>query len=403
MRALSCLAALLAAASPLTARAGVVIDGALGGGGGSDSALFRLAATLPPDATISDRFVDVRPELSVTWIGEPGTRVALGYSGVLRSFATPANGRAFGSLVTVSGGTDLAAPFGVAAQASGALEHFDSIAAGYHSLGAALGPRVRLGGLELAVLGELQTLDSDTLSARALGGAAAVTWRTPLADVEGRVRWQTDQASWSQTSAELGLSTRLGALGGSVELAAGRATSGTWAEAEATLGVHAGGPWTVELRGRASREWDAAPMPSAWAANGLLLVRYTLASGAPGLHELVVESGSSSSDAPARGVRVVVRVRDGTRAVALVGDLDGWAPQGIPLARVGPGLFEAVVTPAPGRYEFRLRVANELVLPDGAAAYVDDGFGSRNAVLIVGTDGRGTVDLTVAQGAAALQ
>lgn len=391
-----CLAALLVAVSPAAAHAGVVVDGALGGGGGSDSALFRLATTLPADAAPSDRFVDVRPELSVTWLGEPGTRVGLAYRGVLRTFATTANGRALGSLVSLSGGTDLVGPLGVTAQATGALEHFDAIDAGYGTLGGALGPRLRHGGVEVAVVGEVQALDSRALSATALGGAAAVTWRALKADVQGRVRWQTDRGAWWQASTELGVSTRVGAVSGSLELAAGRAASGSWAEVEATVGLLVEGPLTLEVHGRGSREWDAGPMPDAWAASGLLLVRYIFATGAPGLHDLVAGAGAPPRGLPARGVCVVVHVPEGTRSVAVVGELDGWSAHGLTLERVGPGLFEGVLTVKPGRYEYRLRVgAGGLVLPDGAEAYVDDGFGSRNAVMIVGADGRGSVELRV--------
>lgn len=81
-----------------------------------------------------------------------------------------------------------------------------------------------------------------------------------------------------------------------------------------------------------------------------------------------------------REVTFRARARAGA-VVAVVGDWNGWAPQ--PLAPAGGDRFEATYTLPPGRHAWALSVDGNVVTPPEAAAYVDDGFGGRNAVVEV--------------------
>jgi hypothetical protein len=81
---------------------------------------------------------------------------------------------------------------------------------------------------------------------------------------------------------------------------------------------------------------------------------------------------------------VCFRVRQpGARSVAVVGTFNGWDPEEGVLRPTGNGWFEATVDVPPGRHQYQLLVDGEMVLPEDAPGYVPDGFGGRNALLIV--------------------
>ncbi len=84
-----------------------------------------------------------------------------------------------------------------------------------------------------------------------------------------------------------------------------------------------------------------------------------------------------------RGAVTSFRVRAEATSVVLSGTMTGWRP--LPLERRG-GRFELEMDLAPGRYEYRLEVADpggiHVVFPDGAER-ASDGFGGENAVVRV--------------------
>jgi hypothetical protein len=73
---------------------------------------------------------------------------------------------------------------------------------------------------------------------------------------------------------------------------------------------------------------------------------------------------------------------DGARAVSVVGDWNGWDPNVAPLRASGAGWQTTVAVP-PGRHEYAFYVDGRVMTPRAAPAYIDDGFGGRNGVLIV--------------------
>lgn len=75
----------------------------------------------------------------------------------------------------------------------------------------------------------------------------------------------------------------------------------------------------------------------------------------------------------------------GARQVRLAGDFSGWQPE-VQLVRGEAGLWVATVPIAVGvhRYQF---VVDEDWVPDPAAGAIDDGFGGRNSVVVVGPKG----------------
>ncbi len=144
-------------------------------------------------------------------------------------------------------------------------------------------------------------------------------------------------------------------------------------------------------------EWDLA---SAAAGFCLALTLVGLAAGARLLRDPAPSaSGAISTDSPATAgativesgpgrtspvlVRLVV-VQPGARMVHVVGDFNGWNPARTPLEEVSSGAWAVTIPLEPGRYEYMFVVNGQQWVADPfAPEQIDDGFGSRNAVLEV--------------------
>lgn len=77
------------------------------------------------------------------------------------------------------------------------------------------------------------------------------------------------------------------------------------------------------------------------------------------------------------------------RSVHLIGSFNDWQPQGLDMT-VNPGggrSWTATLLLQPGRYEYAFLVdGHRLVVDPRARIFQEDGFGNRNAVLVVGYD-----------------
>ena len=102
----------------------------------------------------------------------------------------------------------------------------------------------------------------------------------------------------------------------------------------------------------------------------------------------------SASCAAAVTARAPVVTTDGVRftlahasakSVSVVGNFNEWSASAHPLARNGSaGMWSAVVVLPPGEHAFMFVVdGSQWIVPPLAEDYVDDGFGSRNGVVIV--------------------
>ena len=69
-------------------------------------------------------------------------------------------------------------------------------------------------------------------------------------------------------------------------------------------------------------------------------------------------------------------------SVSVAGNFNEWSAAANPLARSGK-VWTAVVTLPPGEHLFMFIVDGKWMVPPLAEDYVDDGFGSRNGVVIV--------------------
>lgn len=78
----------------------------------------------------------------------------------------------------------------------------------------------------------------------------------------------------------------------------------------------------------------------------------------------------------------------GAREVAVIGSFNGWNAVGWSMRRdAATGLWTLSTVLPPGSHEYVFLVDGVTPLPDAAAALiVDDGFGSRNSVLVVKND-----------------
>jgi 1,4-alpha-glucan branching enzyme len=84
------------------------------------------------------------------------------------------------------------------------------------------------------------------------------------------------------------------------------------------------------------------------------------------------------------GVEFVLEDRAAT-SVAVAGSFNAWSISSHPMVRRGQSArWSAVVRLAPGDHQFMFVVdGTRWVVPSTAAGYVDDGFGSTNAVVTV--------------------
>lgn len=84
------------------------------------------------------------------------------------------------------------------------------------------------------------------------------------------------------------------------------------------------------------------------------------------------------------GVRFVLIQRE-ARSVALAGSFNQWSASSHPLARKGSGaLWTIILSLPPGEHLFMYVVnGTEWLSPPLAEDYVNDGFGSKNGVVVV--------------------
>ena len=111
--------------------------------------------------------------------------------------------------------------------------------------------------------------------------------------------------------------------------------------------------------------------------------------------EVISQPALRSADDPLRLAperlddgRIRFRVRaPAAQSVALVGDWTGWDPAAGPMARSddpkAASVWEIAAAVPPGRHTYSFLVDGQPVRPPEADAYVSDGFGSENGVLLV--------------------
>ncbi len=75
--------------------------------------------------------------------------------------------------------------------------------------------------------------------------------------------------------------------------------------------------------------------------------------------------------------------------VVLAGSFNGWDPESVPMARSpASGMWTVTLRLRPGAHQYLFLVDGERWVPDPRAhAQVDDGFGQRNSVIVVGPRG----------------
>ena len=76
------------------------------------------------------------------------------------------------------------------------------------------------------------------------------------------------------------------------------------------------------------------------------------------------------------------------REVAVAGSFNGWRPESMQMARSAGGVWSVTVPLAIGEHRYQFVVDGQRWVPDPTArALVDDGFGGRNSVIVVGPKG----------------
>jgi len=113
---------------------------------------------------------------------------------------------------------------------------------------------------------------------------------------------------------------------------------------------------------------------------------------ATGLMATTIACATSTAPRPpvvtAAGVRFSLAWPD-ARTVALAGGFNQWSATSHPLTRSTTGLWTAVVPLPSGEHTFMFVVdGTQWVTPPAADDFADDGFGARNGIVVVRTDGR---------------
>lgn len=141
------------------------------------------------------------------------------------------------------------------------------------------------------------------------------------------------------------------------------------------------------------RGWFGTRLHPAWvgAAGAVLIAGLLLLTQRPTDHaktELApksvsfdgVPAGHAGADLVRHNFRLEV---PGAQQVCLVGDFNRWKVCATPLKRTKDNLWQISVALERGRHEYMFVVDNEWISDPRAAVQVDDGFGNRNAVLIL--------------------
>lgn len=143
--------------------------------------------------------------------------------------------------------------------------------------------------------------------------------------------------------------------------------------------------------------WMTAPRTLQWNLGGAMAVAAVAILAVAGLLQLVlariveVPFGSppaqlvSLEPAPTTHVRMVL-VQPGAKSVSVAGDFNGWNPDRTSMKRSDGGVWTATIRLKPGRYQYMFVIDGKQWLADPLAPEdTGDGFGSKNAVLDVGT------------------
>ena len=104
------------------------------------------------------------------------------------------------------------------------------------------------------------------------------------------------------------------------------------------------------------------------------------------LAALAACAARTSPEAPVAtrgGVRFSL-VHPAARTVALAGSFNEWSTSSHPLSRQASGLWTLVVPLPPGEHPFMFVVdGQQWISPPIAEDYADDGFGTRNGIVVV--------------------
>lgn len=222
--------------------------------------------------------------------------------------------------------------------------------------------------------GAVRRLDS-TWSA--LGGAS-LRWQVPAGAVTldlGAGGTVADTLRFADLSVGLRAAWRAARLSAVLGARAGDLGEGAWGSLEAAWVPHPrvalevmAGRYPPDLTGFAE---------GLYAQAGIRL--YGWGTGRPRIaprHALAVRADPRADGT----VRLVLRLGRTARQVAIAGDWNGWEP--VPLTR-GDGGWVASLRLEPGIYKYALLADGEWILPDGVTG-MDDGFGGKVAVLVVG-------------------
>lgn len=152
-------------------------------------------------------------------------------------------------------------------------------------------------------------------------------------------------------------------------------------------------PWWKRLATRPHLRWAWAPAAAALAFILMLTIHprrvIDPSDGVPQPSEHAaspITAATSGNDRypTQERVRYVFRVEAGNaKEVCLAGDFNKWRVCDAPLERVGEEVWSVTVDLPPGRHEYMFVIDGQWVTDPHAMGYSEDGFGNKNAIVVV--------------------
>jgi hypothetical protein len=226
---------------------------------------------------------------------------------------------------------------------------------------------------------EIRTTGSSSI----VGGAATLLRIFGPASVQlrgSRYDVRNEIADGTYTGAGVTIGSSFGPADISVGANALQRTGGSWEKGGyAAVGLSLGNG--AYLQASASRSVTDLVTGAAGSAGFSVGMSMRLGSGSIG------PAPAAAVGAPRSGGRAVrfTLENDDARSVAVAGDFSGWQPR--PLSRGDDGEWELELVLDPGVYHYSFVIdGTEWVVPANATGVVDDGFGRKNATIVVATE-----------------
>jgi len=362
-----------------TASAQVSVEAELEASAGHDNALFRLVPVLPANIGNADLFWETRPQLNLIYQTTSGHYLSGGYQGLYRDFRDETNGITHGHLGKATYAKRVGENLWPSLSAWGGVERSSAVTDNnYTAYGATLDAAYAWNEALTTTTGvDVQVFDGVAINTKLFGPTASLLYSlSDTHDLGVNARWLTDAKGFHQLAAGLSSDARFGDISTTLEASGGKVGNGAWAAWGALGKLSVTESWSIGLRYRGSLEAYPGAGDTLINHRAGVIVGYSWRSRPDVLAALPPIQPKKSPDS----FKLIVEVK-GAQRVEILGDFNRWKPRA--LTAVDEKIWQIKLKLKDGRYAYQLRIDGTLVVPKRAQGYEDDGFGAKNAILIV--------------------